>query len=38
MTREQKSQVIKELTAELKECSNFYLTDISGLMQLAHQV
>ena len=31
MRREQKSQVIKELTAELKECSNFYLTDISGL-------
>ena len=31
MTREQKSQVIQELTAQLKECSNFYLTDISGL-------
>jgi large subunit ribosomal protein L10 len=31
MTREQKSQVIQELAAQLKECSNFYLTDISGL-------
>ena len=31
MTREQKSLVIQELTAQLKECSNFYLTDISGL-------
>ena len=31
MTREQKSQVIQELTAQLKECSNFYFTDISGL-------
>ena len=31
MTREQKSQVIQELTAQLKECSNFYITDISGL-------
>ena len=31
MTREEKSQVIQELTAELAESSNFYLTDISGL-------
>jgi large subunit ribosomal protein L10 len=31
MTREQKSQVIQELTAQLTESSNFYLTDISGL-------
>ena len=31
MTREEKSKVIKELTAELAESSNFYLTDISGL-------
>ncbi len=31
MTREEKSQVIEELTAELTENSNIYLTDISGL-------
>ena len=31
MTREEKSKVIKVLTAELAENSNFYLTDISGL-------
>ena len=31
MTREKKSQVIKALTAELAESSNFYLTDLSGL-------
>jgi large subunit ribosomal protein L10 len=31
MTREEKSQVIEELTAQLAESSNFYLTDISGL-------
>ena len=31
MTREQKSQVIEELTTELTESSNFYLTDLSGL-------
>ena len=31
MTREEKSQVIEALTAELAESSNFYLTDISGL-------
>ena len=31
MTREEKSKVIKELTAELAENSNLYLTDISGL-------
>ncbi|AUP78259.1 50S ribosomal protein L10 [Flavivirga eckloniae] len=31
MTREEKSQVIEELTAELANCSNIYLTDISGL-------
>lgn len=31
MTREEKSKVIKELTAQLAESSNFYLTDISGL-------
>ena len=31
MTREQKTQAIQELTAQLKESSNFYLTDISGL-------
>jgi len=31
MTREQKSQVIEELTAKLTDSSNFYLTDISGL-------
>ena len=31
MTREEKSQVIEELTAQLTDSSNFYLTDISGL-------
>ncbi|MBT8387665.1 MAG: 50S ribosomal protein L10 [Ignavibacteria bacterium] len=31
MTREEKSQVIEELTAQLEENTNIYLTDISGL-------
>ena len=31
MTRQEKSKVIKVLTAELAENSNLYLTDISGL-------
>lgn len=31
MTREEKSQVIEALTAELGQSSNFYLTDLSGL-------
>ena len=31
MTREEKSQVIEELTAQLSENSNIYLADISGL-------
>ena len=31
MTREEKSQVIEELTAELASNENIYLTDISGL-------
>jgi large subunit ribosomal protein L10 len=31
MTREEKSQVIEALTAELAESSNFYFTDLSGL-------
>jgi large subunit ribosomal protein L10 len=31
MTREEKSKVIEELTAQLKENTNIYLTDISGL-------
>ena len=31
MTREEKSQVIEALAAELAESSNFYLTDLSGL-------
>ena len=31
MTREQKSQVIEELTADLASNANIYLTDISGL-------
>ena len=31
MTREQKSQVIEELTAQLADNTNVYLTDISGL-------
>ena len=35
MTREEKSQVIEELTAKLAESSNFYLTDISGLNAVA---
>ncbi|GGD27099.1 50S ribosomal protein L10 [Hyunsoonleella pacifica] len=31
MTREEKSQVIEDLTAQLAENANIYLTDISGL-------
>ncbi len=31
MTREEKSQVIEDLTAQLADSSNIYLTDISGL-------
>ncbi len=31
MTREEKSQVIKELTAQLADNSNIYIADISGL-------
>jgi len=31
MTREEKSQVIKELTAQLADNANIYLADISGL-------
>lgn len=31
MTREEKSQVIEELTAELANNANIYLADISGL-------
>ena len=31
MTREEKSKVIEELTAELADNANIYLTDISGL-------
>ncbi len=31
MTREEKSQVIKDLTAQLSENTNIYLADISGL-------
>ncbi|MBO6632921.1 MAG: 50S ribosomal protein L10, partial [Psychroserpens sp.] len=31
MTREEKSQVIEELTAQLADSDNIYLTDISGL-------
>jgi large subunit ribosomal protein L10 len=31
MTREEKSQVIQDLTAQLTENTNIYLTDISGL-------
>ena len=31
MTREEKSQVIEELTAQLADNSNIYLADISGL-------
>ena len=35
MTREEKSQVIEELTAQLADNSNIYLTDISGLDAVA---
>ncbi|BAO76671.1 50S ribosomal protein L10 [Winogradskyella sp. PG-2] len=35
MTREEKSQVIEELTAQLAENANIYLTDMSGLDALA---
>ena len=35
MTREEKSQVIEELTAQLANNSNIYLTDISGLNAVA---
>ena len=31
MTREEKSQVIEELTAQLADNANIYLADISGL-------
>ena len=31
MTREEKSQVIETLTAELAEAKTLYLTDIAGL-------
>ena len=31
MTREEKKQVIEDLTSELSEVKNFYLTDIAGL-------
>jgi ribosomal protein L10 len=31
MTREEKSKVIKKLTAELAENTNIYMTDASGL-------
>ena len=31
MTREEKSKVIKRLTAELAENTNIYMTDASGL-------
>jgi len=31
MTREEKKQVIDDLTSELSEVKNFYLTDIAGL-------
>ena len=31
MTREEKSQVIEELTVQLADNTNIYLTDISGL-------
>ncbi|MBJ7881474.1 50S ribosomal protein L10 [Gelidibacter salicanalis] len=34
MTREEKSQVIEELTAQLAENTHIYLTDISGLNAL----
>lgn len=35
MTREEKSQVIKDLTVDLGENANFYLADISGLNAVA---
>ena len=35
MTREEKSQVIKELTAQLADNANIYLADISGLNAVA---
>ncbi|WP_179008536.1 50S ribosomal protein L10 [Winogradskyella forsetii] len=35
MTREEKSQVIEELTAQLADNTNIYLTDISGLDAVA---
>lgn len=35
MTREEKSQVIKELTTQLADNANIYLTDISGLDAVA---
>ncbi|MFK7834042.1 MAG: 50S ribosomal protein L10 [Winogradskyella sp.] len=35
MTREEKSQVIEELTAQLADNTNIYLTDISGLNAVA---
>jgi len=35
MTREEKSQVIKDLTAQLADNANIYLTDISGLNAVA---
>ena len=35
MTREEKSQVIEELTAQLADNTNIYLTDISGLDAIA---
>ena len=35
MTREEKSQVIEDLTAQLAENSNIYLADISGLDAVA---
>jgi len=35
MTREEKSQVIEELTSQLADNSNIYLTDISGLNAVA---
>ena len=31
MTREEKSQVIEDLTAQLADSANIYLADISGL-------
>ena len=31
MTREEKSKVIKRLTAELAENTHVYMTDVSGL-------